>query len=269
MCSVLCGQTTPNALAQVKPSADHSVIIAASATGSDSSSQVSQKTFLRRAAPYIALTAAGGLLFPLDRDINNQFYKSRWHNHAADHFSRAIRQYGMVGPYAITIPMFAGYGLLFKNQKSLYVAGELAGGAIIAGGVTEVIKKTFGRERPYETSSPFKFFKGGSSFYSGHSISAWTFATILSKNYPRQDLGFLGIHDEVPLLPIVTYTAAGLVCIQRLYSHNHWASDVYYGALAGYGTGSLVVHLGNKMRQRRLGLSFDHPGTVQLFYRFN
>jgi membrane-associated phospholipid phosphatase len=237
--------------------------------GSDSANKSSPRPFLRRATPYIILAAAGGLIFPLDKDINRQFYKSRWHNNAADHFSLAIRKYGMVGPYAIAIPLLAGHGLLYKNRKSLYVAGELTGGILIAGGVTESVKKIFGRERPYQTSSPFRFFKGGSSFYSGHTIFAWTFATILSKNYPRQNLGVIGIHQDIPLVPALAYAAAGLVGVQRLYSHNHWASDVYYGALAGYGVGSLAVYLGNQVCQGRLRLGFDHPGTVQLCYRFN
>lgn len=236
---------------------------------SDSINIPSHKPFLRRALPYVALTAAGGLFFPLDRHINREFYKRRNRGHAADQAFNVIRQFGMAGPYLIAVPLLAGHGLIFKNEKSKYVAGELVVGGLIAGGVTEVFKKSFGRERPYQTSDPFRFFKGGSSFYSGHTIMAFTFATVLSRNYPSQDLGFMGIHKHVPILPILTYTAGGLVGIQRLYSHDHWASDVYYGVLAGYGAGSLAVYLGDKKRFSHLKLGLGKPGTVELSYSFN
>jgi membrane-associated phospholipid phosphatase len=227
------------------------------------------KTFLRRAEPYLFLAAAGAALFPIDREINKQFYLGRSRGHAADQISPVIGKFGMPTPYFITVPLLAGHGLIWKNKKSLYVAGELVGGILIAGAVTEGIKATLGRERPYQTSSPFEFFDGGSSFYSGHSITAWTFATIIAKNYPRQDLSFIGIHDRLPILPVLMYGAAGLVCVQRLYSHNHWASDVYYGALAGYGAGSLTFYLGERLCTGRLHLAFGGHGDVQICYGFN
>jgi membrane-associated phospholipid phosphatase len=227
------------------------------------------RPLIMRAAPYAIIVAAGGLFFPLDRDINRQFYIDDLRSHASNQFFQAIGQFGMAGPYLITAPILAAHGLLFKNKKSLYTAGELTLGVLVAGTVTQGFKKAFGRERPYQTDSPFRFFKGGSSFYSGHSISAWTFATIISKNYPRQDLSFIGIHRQLPIIPILTYTTAGLVGVQRLYSHDHWASDVYYGVLAGYGMGTLAVKLGDRMRAGKLRLLMREPGVLQVVYGFN
>jgi membrane-associated phospholipid phosphatase len=235
----------------------------------DSVSTSYHKPFLRQAAPYAILAAAGGLVFPLDKEINRQFYAKGIHSPGADQASKVFNQLGMAGPYAVAIPLLVGQGLIFKNTKSLYVAGELAGGAVAAGVAVEVFKVTFGRERPYQTSSPFRFFKGGSSFFSGHTISAFTFATVISHNYPCQNLGFMGINRPIPLAPVLAYTAAGLVGIQRLYSHDHWASDVYYGALAGYGVGSLAVYLGDKVQARKLRLSLREPGVLQVVYGFN
>ncbi len=238
-------------------------------TYSDSEEAVRHQTFVRRAAPYMLLVAGGGLLFPLDREINRQFYKGSMRGRAADDFSLFIRHFGTSGPFMIAMPLLAGHGLIFRNKKSYYIAGELAAGLLVGTGVTMGVKKAFGRERPYQTDSPFKFFKGGSSFYSGHSITAWTFATVISKNYPRQNLGFMGIRGEPPVVPVLMYSAAGLVCVQRLYSHNHWASDVYYGALAGYATGSAAVYLGNKFWQNHLRIGFAEPGFIQVCLSFN
>jgi membrane-associated phospholipid phosphatase len=234
----------------------------------DSMRGTRQKCFWVKAAPYGVLVAAGGLLFPLDKKINRQFYKGSWRSHSADQLFKVIRQFGMAAPFAITVPLLGGYGLIYKNQKSLYMAGELAGGIVMAGAATEAFKLAFGRERPYQTVSPSNFFKGGSSFYSGHAITAWTFATVISKNYPRQDLGFIGIHGRLPILPVLMYSAASLVCVQRLYSHSHWASDVYYGALAGYGAGSLSIYLADIYRSGRLRVAISEPGIIEFSYFF-
>ncbi len=147
----------------------------------------------------------------------------------------------------ISVPAFIGYGLIAKNEKSLRTGGELAGVILGGQGITWAVKRTFGRKRPFESDSPYRFFDGGSSFYSGHTITAFTISAIISINYPRQNLAFLGIDREAPLVPIALYSLAGLVGLQRLYSDAHWASDVYAGALAGYGAGRLAVYFGKKL----------------------
>ena len=217
------------------------------------------RSLLCKAAPYGAILGAGGLLFALDKDIQRESLRSSLRGSTADGFFNVIEDYGRVGPYAVSVPLLVAHGLILKNKKSIYVAGELGGSLLLSEGVTRVVKAAFGRLRPYESGSPYRFFKGGDSFYSGHSIAAFTFSTVMAKNYPRQDLGFLGIDGEVPLVPIVAYMAAGLVGIQRIYSNNHWASDVYFGALAGYGVGTVAVHVGEKLRAGKFRL-FCRPG---------
>lgn len=212
-----------------------------------------------KAAPYGAILGAAGLLFALDKDIQRESLRSSLRGSTADGFFNAVEDYGRMGPYALSVPLLVAHGLLLKNKKSIYVAGELGGSLLLSEGMTRVVKAAFGRLRPYESESPYKFFKGGDSFYSGHSIAAFTFSTVMAKNYPRQDLGFLGIDGEVPLVPIAAYMAAGLVGIQRIYSNNHWASDVYFGALAGYGVGTVTVHVGEKLRGGKFRL-FCRPG---------
>jgi membrane-associated phospholipid phosphatase len=208
-----------------------------------------------KAVPYGVILGAGGLLFALDKDIQRESLRSSLRGNTADGFFNAVEDYGRAGPYAVSVPLLVAHGLLLKNKKSIYVAGELGGSLLLSEGVTRVVKAAFGRLRPYESQSPYKFFKGGDSFYSGHAIAAFTFSTVMAKNYPRQDLGFLGIDSEVPLIPIAAYMAAGLVGIQRIYSNNHWASDVYFGALAGYGVGTVAVHIGEKLRAGKFRLS--------------
>jgi membrane-associated phospholipid phosphatase len=200
-----------------------------------------------RYRPLACLAAGGGLAFALDGEIRTLSQKSWLHGHAADDFFDVIEPLGRDGPYYYFASAMVAQGLIFENQKSVRAGGELAVGMFAAQGVTWAVKHAFGRKRPYEVESPYVFFKGGNGFYSGHAATAFTAATILSLNYPRQNLGFLGIDCDFPLVPAIAYSLAGMVAAQRLYSNVHWSSDVYFGALAGYAVGRLTVYLGEKV----------------------
>lgn len=200
----------------------------------------------KRCIKYGLLAAGGGLAFAFDRDIRTFSQKSYLHGSTADDFFKGIEHLGGYQLYFYGSALFLGHGLFFRNDKSFRTGGELAAGLIAAQGVTWGFKHAFGRKRPYQTDSPYQFFKGGNSFYSGHAVSAFTAATVISLNYPRQDLGFIGIDRDIPLVPVVAYSLAGMVVAQRLYSNVHWSSDVYVGAVAGYAIGRLTVHFAEK-----------------------
>ncbi|MFQ5843180.1 MAG: phosphatase PAP2 family protein [Candidatus Zixiibacteriota bacterium] len=211
----------------------------------------------------------GALVFALDKDLNILTQKKALHGRTADQFLGSIEGFGRKGPYVIAVPILIGHGLIFKDKKTLLVGEELAVAFLLTEGLTTNVKAAFGRERPYETSSPHQFFKGGNSFYSGHAASAFTFATILSRNFPRQNLDFTGIDWEMPLVPILSYSVAGLVAIQRLYDNHHWASDVYFGSLAGYLVGSLVAHFGRKIHHTSLLVIPDQTLMVLGIFHFD
>jgi len=195
---------------------------------------------------YALLAAGGALVFGFDKGINRQFRKSWLHGSDADKFFDKVEWLGTENTYYYAVPAFAAYGLIFRNEKSLLTGAELAAGLFTIGPVTEGVKRIFGRKRPFQSDSPYDFFKGGDSFHSGHTATVFTLATVISSNYPKQDLSFLGL-ARFPLVPVVMYSMASMVAIQRLYSNVHWGSDVYFGALAGYGTGRLMVYLGEKI----------------------
>jgi membrane-associated phospholipid phosphatase len=201
------------------------------------------KTYYGR---YILLAAGGGLAFAFDRDINSLSQKSWFHSSASDKFLDRIEWMGREAPYYSAIPAFVGHGLIFRSEKSLLVGAELAAGLFTVRYITQGVKRGFGRKRPYQSNSPYGFFESGSAFHSGHTATVFTLATIISSNYPEQDLSFLGIDGDFPLVPFVAYSVAGMVGIQRMYSNVHWGSDVYFGALAGYGIGRLTIYLGEK-----------------------
>ena len=214
---------------------------------------------------YVAIMAFGVGLFSIDRCLNVVSLMPALRNNAANSFFSKIEPFGRRTIYYPTIAALVGHGLIFSNQKSILTGAELAAGLLLSQGVATSVKAAFGRERPYRTNWPFKFFEPGTSFISGHTISAFTLATILSKNYPRQNLSFISIHRDAPVVPILTYTLAGLVGVQRLYSNNHWATDVFFGALAGYAVGSIVSNYGNKIGSLLI-IPGDTPRLAYLFY---
>jgi membrane-associated phospholipid phosphatase len=222
-------------------------------------------TFIHQYGPWILAATAGIPLFAADKKIHTFSQHSDMHSKGADNFFKAVHLMGAGWEYAAAIPLFGGYGLINKNKHATIIAGELFGGLAVIGVTTLVFKKSFGRLRPYQSNLPGEFFDGGMSFFSGDVSTAFTFSTIIAKNYPRQNLGFIGIHN-FPLIPLFMYTAAGLVGLQRLYSNNHWSSDVYYGALAGYAVGTIAVHFGKIVNLTGFAITPDQTNRITAIF---
>jgi membrane-associated phospholipid phosphatase len=118
------------------------------------------------------------------------------------------------------------------------IAGKLGLLAVIAGSLSvQVLKNLFCRARPL-TEKSGQFFvefpclgkgSGFISFPSGHSVTAFALACVLSHVYPRCALLFYGL--------------AGLVALSRIYLAQHFPSDVVAGAAIGILAGWIVCRL--------------------------
>lgn len=140
-------------------------------------------------------------------------------NHIAD-AGVALAGAGVVGLY--------GLGRLQSNDH-LRETGVLAGEAMINSAITDtVLKYSFGRERPLEGDGKGHFFRGGQSFPSEHSALAWSFASVLSSEYPGW------------LTKTLAYGGASAVSLARVTGKQHFPSDVFVGATLGYLTGKYV-----------------------------
>ena len=158
-----------------------------------------------------------------DRDSADEMAES--HNQA----SRIISYLGTgyaTGGIAAT---FYAVGRATHNQRAretgVLSAEALIDSAIVATAVKEVTQ----RRRPTAGISRGDFFDGGSSFPSGHSIEAWTLATVIANEY----------HDH-RAVEIAAYGLASVVSISRFTGHNHFLSDVLVGSALGYGIGRYV-----------------------------
>ncbi len=128
--------------------------------------------------------------------------------------------------YGVSLARKDSYG----QHTALYVAEAVADSEIL----TTVMKNVDRRLRPAEippdgdfTHTWFKahgsVWRGLGSFPSGHSIAAFSVATVFADRYRK--------HRWVPY---VAYGLAGLVGFSRVPRNSHFPSDVFMGAALGY-----------------------------------
>lgn len=140
--------------------------------------------------------------------------------------------------------LFCLGGLVFKDKKALKT-GELSVMSLIhAGIVVQLLKHLSGRQRPEAQdgidhwAGPAGFFKRYKdhrdmlydSFPSGHTITAWSVATVIAKMYNKSFV-----------VPALCYSLATLSGLSRVTEDKHWFSDVLVGAALGYAIGNFVV----------------------------
>ena len=99
---------------------------------------------------------------------------------------------------------------------------------LLAGTVSTVTKVVVGRARPYVDLGhgkfkPFSLLDHYHSFPSGHTIAAFSVATVFANRYRK--------HRWVPY---VAYGLAGWVGFTRVSLQSHFVSDVFAGAALGY-----------------------------------
>ena len=134
-----------------------------------------------------------------------------------------------------------GIGLARKDSKmktTALLAGEAVANAEI---LTTVLKDADHRLRPIAVPANGNYsdtwfedstrpLRSNGSFPSGHSIAAFSVATIISRRY--------GNHHWVPF---VAYGGAALVGFSRMTLSAHFASDVFVGGVLGYSISRFAV----------------------------
>ena len=126
---------------------------------------------------------------------------------------------------------------LERRAREIERAGRswlLLWGPVVSGGVAEVLKMLFRRERPglHDGASVFRAFSdkpfntSALGMPSSHAMVAFGGAVILARMFPRT-------------APGVYLLAAGCAAT-RVLARAHFASDVVVGALAGWAVGALL-----------------------------
>jgi len=180
----------------------------------------------RSDAQWLAPLAVGtAALIATDRQTGDELAESTGQLKASRVISYAGSDYG-VGAIA------AGFYFLgrAKHNDRARETGILGAEALIDSAiVVTALKEITQRRRPTAASGRSDFFDGGSSFPSGHSIEAWSLATVIANEYH----GRRGVQ-------IAAYGIASAVSISRFTGEKHYLSDILVGSALGYGIGRYV-----------------------------
>lgn len=211
-----------------------------------------------KASQWISLVAIGattGVLFSYDDEIKRMSQKLR------TPLSNDISRYGLEpwGKGLYSMPLMAGFylhGIIWKNARSKRVGLLGVKAFVLTGCFTQVMKYAFQRQRPDVTDNPYRFegFWGSwkhDSFFSGHTSTFFAVAAIIACEY-----------NDKKLIPPLVYTVAGIASLSRIHDNRHWASDVFLGAVVGYGIGKLIYSHNNWKIQISPAVS---PNTTGLY----
>lgn len=136
-----------------------------------------------------------------------------------------------VSVFNIAAPMLvAADGMVHHNKKLEKDAVYMVGAFVLSTALTDELKKTVHRQRPFVTYSKIivkRDVGGGYSFPSGHTSAAFCTATALSQIYPKW------------YVIIPSYLYASSVGYSRMYLGVHYPTDVLAGALVGAGSAYL------------------------------
>lgn len=187
--------------------------------------------------PALAVTAALGGLVALDAHDTPYFRRTQ----AFAGYNRGLSGTNTALVTTLVPVSFYALGLVRKDsyatQTSL-LAGEAAADATI---LMWVLKNSTGRRRPIDippggnySDTWFESYRpplnAHASFPSGHTVAAFSIATVFARRYER--------HRWVPW---VAYGTAGLIGFSRVTLQAHFPSDVFAGAAFGYAISRYVV----------------------------
>lgn len=104
--------------------------------------------------------------------------------------------------------------------------------------VSSALKAVSQRARPDAVRERSEFFDGGTSFPSGHSIQAWSMASVIASEY-----------RDKPKVQFAAYAVASAVSVARFTSGKHYVSDVIVGSVLGFTIGRYVYHTHHRQAQ--------------------
>ncbi|OIO01063.1 MAG: hypothetical protein COX65_09070 [Elusimicrobia bacterium CG_4_10_14_0_2_um_filter_56_8] len=207
-----------------------------------------------------ALAAGGLAVYSLDGQIRHAFLRSK--SGLNDDIAKNAEKLGNGGYDAALVAVYGGAGLLLKNERMQETSLMAAESFLAANAAGTLLKYSVGRARPYAHDgkrrfTPFRFKTARTSFPSGHTVSAFSVASVFAAR------------SDSPAVKGLAYSLASCVALQRVYDDKHWASDVFAGAALGTAVGRWVAS-----RKDRAGASSamlvpvysrDYSGAAAVF----
>ena len=204
---------------------------AVSARQSDSS-----RSFASAAAYVGSGVAITALLISSDQTTYDNVQTARSNSEVIRAFGPATTTLGDGFFVSALFAGFTGYGYWQYDEAAYNVGIVGLESFLLSGTVTQIVKFSFGRERPFAATRPGGFWRGPSlpgdgnfSFPSGHTTSAFAAAAVFSEYY------------KAGWIPYVVYPLAVCVGLSRIVEQQHWASDTFVGGIIGYYSARLVI----------------------------
>lgn len=150
--------------------------------------------------------------------------------------------YTVVGSFGEAKYVFPALGVtvlgayLMDANELLDVSLMSLKSAMLSSAATYTLKTIVQRGRPSESINKefvglgFDLSGDNKSFPSGHSTLVWSIAPVVVAHYP-----------DSAWVKYLAYSLAGAVSFSRVAQGEHWASDVFAGAVIGYSTAQLCL----------------------------
>ena len=151
---------------------------------------------------------------------------------------------------ALGVPAGLAVGGFIKGDNEVIRnAAVMLVSAAVTAGITEALKYSINRDRPFVTYPDIlkKSSAGSPSFPSGHTSSAFAAATSISLSYPKWYI----------IAP--SYLWAGTVGYSRMDLGVHYPSDVLAGAVIGSGCAYLTYKINQMLNPKRRIKPCDCP----------
>lgn len=178
-------------------------------------------------SPFRVRTQDATWLVPFGGIAAGLFVTDRQYSASVSQNAATLSHYRTVSNVGIASLAGAGAGLYLLSfpthnehwRETGFLAGEAALNSLVT---TEVLKYSFGRERPYQSNGTGAFFQGGTSFPSEHAAAAWSIAGVIAHEY------------QGTLPKLFAYGMASAVSFSRVHARQHFPSDVLVGSVLGY-----------------------------------
>lgn len=229
-------------------------LIVARPLAAQSGDSVSKTLFTRNDAKLaVAAVAASAAISYFDPKIAS-FFNDKTSSHVQTGEDLA-GFFTHINETTLTVAGIAAYGAgrLAKNQALTDIAFHTTEAVVAASLASQIIRGPLGRSRPHVTNSKdqydFHWFKGFGEFNyrafpSIHSGSGFAAATALVQETRIRK------PSAVKVVAPAAFALALTPGLSRMYLNQHWASDIFAGAVMGIVAGSKAVNY-----------SHTHPGN--------
>jgi membrane-associated phospholipid phosphatase len=189
---------------------------------------------------------------------------------SSDFGQTLARNFAKVQEGSLTVGNLALWGIarLAKAPAMADITWHAAEAVVVGSIASQVIRGPLGRSRPhvtnFEDQYDFHFFKGFRQFSyrafpSIHTASAFAVATVYTIETKRRAPGATWIVGPI------AYALALGPGVSRMYTGQHWASDILAGAFVGTLAGAKVVRYNHVVKpDNRLNRFFLGDRNVQL-----